>query len=150
MECKVFLRWYLARSSRVLIETLWNVKEDTDVTMPVVLPRINRNIVECKVISLMFALGNCQSINRNIVECKDGFQNWSKSRCQVLIETLWNVKSGVWDNKILRSVVLIETLWNVKVIKAQMFPCFPVCINRNIVECKETTKGLGNRAEFRY
>ena len=70
MECKVFLRWYLARSSRVLIETLWNVKEDTDVTMPVVLPRINRNIVECKVISLMFALGNCQSINRNIVECK--------------------------------------------------------------------------------
>ena len=92
VECKVFLRWYLARSSRVLIETLWNVKEDTDVTMPVVLPRINRNIVECKVISLMFALGNCQSINRNIVECKDGFQNWSKSRCQVLIETLWNVK----------------------------------------------------------
>ena len=114
MECKVFLRWYLARSSRVLIETLWNVKEDTDVTMPVVLPRINRNIVECKVISLMFALGNCQSINRNIVECKDGFQNWSKSRCQVLIETLWNVKliasCIIWKG----IMVLIETLWNVK------------------------------------
>ena len=137
MECKVFLRWYLARSSRVLIETLWNVKEDTDVTMPVVLPRINRNIVECKVISLMFALGNCQSINRNIVECKDGFQNWSKSRCQVLIETLWNVKyrlrcsnmfqaTGINRNIVECKVVtllsifyhrsvLIETLWNVKI-----------------------------------
>ena len=95
MECKAGSRKHKTKNPKVLIETLWNVKEDTDVTMPVVLPRINRNIVECKVISLMFALGNCQSINRNIVECKDGFQNWSKSRCQVLIETLWNVKSGV-------------------------------------------------------
>ena len=32
----------------VLIETLWNVKDDTDVTMPVEMFRINRNIVECK------------------------------------------------------------------------------------------------------
>ena len=112
---------------------------------------INRNIVECKVNSILHHLKRNHGINRNIVECKGYSSIGVVSLCAtVLIETLWNVKSGVWDNKILRSVVLIETLWNVKVIKAQMFPCFPVCINRNIVECKETTKGLGNRAEFRY
>ena len=96
MECKVFLRWYLARSSRVLIETLWNVKEDTDVTMPVVLPRINRNIVECKVNSILHHLKRNHGINRNIVECKGYSSIGVVSLCAtVLIETLWNVKSGV-------------------------------------------------------
>ena len=90
---------------------------------------INRNIVECKVNSILHHLKRNHGINRNIVECKGYSSIGVVSLC---------------------ATVLIETLWNVKVIKAQMFPCFPVCINRNIVECKETTKGLGNRAEFRY
>ena len=55
----------------VLIETLWNVKLRTSIcAFPGAFPRINRNIVECKV-------------QNHFVR---------KRKAQVLIETLWNVK----------------------------------------------------------
>ena len=80
-----------ARTFLVLIETLWNVKQNDNGTLQERLRRINRNIVECKVffplLKLKFycvlieTLWNvkyclrcvfdiCPGINRNIVECK--------------------------------------------------------------------------------
>ena len=54
----------------VLIETLWNVK----ITFPLMINRqyirINRNIVECKVVKSKNIIIFFYSINRNIVECK--------------------------------------------------------------------------------
>ena len=54
---------------RELIETLWNVNDDTNVN-DVVKIRINRNIVECKL---------------NFLRTRE------PSRGHELIETLWNV-----------------------------------------------------------
>ena len=55
-------------------------------------PRINRNIVECKLNIQLFAEGDAGGINRNIVECKymrkSGLLGYPVT---VLIETLWNV-----------------------------------------------------------
>ena len=56
----------------VLIETLWNVKQDT-----------------CKKPSTGFS-----SFNRNIVECKASQTGKNSASVSVLIETLWNVKEG--------------------------------------------------------
>ena len=55
-------------------------------------------------------------INRNIVECKGMF---SRHTMQLELE------------------VLIETLWNVKTDGRNLSCAEPLCINRNIVECKE-------------
>ena len=52
---------------------------------------INRNIVECKVIFLSVSAPALFRINRNIVECKEVFFAMSISSIIVLIETLWNV-----------------------------------------------------------
>ena len=57
------------------------------------------------------------SINRNIVECK-------------VQQALSECSPGRY--------VLIETLWNVKLCLCPWVSLFGVCINRNIVECKET------------
>ena len=54
----------------VLIETLWNVKSFTTSSVMLLLSSINRNIVECKDISI--------TADGEVLE--------------VLIETLWNVK----------------------------------------------------------
>ena len=75
----------------VLIETLWNVKqerEEKDMTLA--------------------------GINRNIVECKDVTSSWKILQVIVLIETLWNVKNGESLDVFTPADVLIETLWNVK------------------------------------
>ena len=79
-------------------------------------PRINRNIVECKEIQAgLPEVHQLLCINRNIVECKEccwifqfAFAIW------VLIETLWNVKLSRSAAFKLPYSVLIETLWNVK------------------------------------
>ena len=79
-------------------------------------PRINRNIVECKEIQAgLPEVNQLLCINRNIVECKEccwifqfAFAIW------VLIETLWNVKQVTAQLTKYASTVLIETLWNVK------------------------------------
>ncbi len=56
---------------RVLIETSWNVKGYPGSAHGIPADwRINRNIVECKDISLMEWLWTVWCINRNIVECK--------------------------------------------------------------------------------
>ena len=53
----------------------------------------------------------------------------------VLIETYWNVK--VESLRVFPALeVLIETYWNVKFSAAISFSDV-VCINRNILECKE-------------
>ena len=56
------------------------------------------------------------SINRNIVECKVISRAALVRLFRVLIETLWNVKLMMQDaeNDVF-SNVLIETLWNVKI-----------------------------------
>ena len=58
-------------SGYVLIETLWNVKNENADSMPPI-ARINRNIVECKGVSAAT----------------------STATEKVLIETLWNVKES--------------------------------------------------------
>ena len=52
-----------------LIETLWNV--NTIITnLAGIINGINRNIVECKCITLTVIIRGIKRINRNIVECK--------------------------------------------------------------------------------
>ena len=88
---------------RVLIETQWNVKKETEKKL---------NIDEL-------------SINRNIVECKVPWTTGSDTTSSVLIETQWNVKTekrmSIWFIKF----VLIETQWNVKYSHQKREPKFP-------------------------
>ena len=69
LECKGRIRMVWPYGCLVLIETYWNVK-----TLPPDqswrLPRINRNILECKAVSAAFPCNAYFSINRNILECK--------------------------------------------------------------------------------
>ena len=76
---------------RVLIETSWNVKLYTTFYI-VSIHRINRNIVECKVLKVYTTYIRIFRINRNIVECKAHKQYFTVYFCIVIIETLWNVK----------------------------------------------------------
>ena len=55
---------------RVLIETYWNVKMQLLSTLKAVM-RINRNILECKIMIFHKMLAIHMSINRNILECKN-------------------------------------------------------------------------------
>ena len=55
----------------VLIETLWNVKKVGALIIFRNGSRINRNIVECKEITIHLHSEHGLRINRNIVECKD-------------------------------------------------------------------------------
>ena len=74
-------------------------------------------------------------INRNIVECKFGKNVAVFHHTHVLIETLWNVNvfHRAWLH--LHHCVLIETLWNVNSAgKGNIVD--ELSINRNIVECK--------------
>ena len=75
----------------VLIETSWNVKLYTTFYI-VSIHRINRNIVECKVLKVYTTYIRIFRINRNIVECKAHKQYFTVYFCIVIIETLWNVK----------------------------------------------------------
>ena len=97
--------------------------------------RINRNIMECKLVQLVF---------------------WNLFSAAVLIETLWNVNKCAFaivngESSINRNImeckyeflifflgqfpVLIETLWNVNLIT--FIPqSSSMSINRNIMECK--------------
>ena len=64
----------LLRCKIVLIETLWNVKQNWGGFQPQGQYRINRNIVECKVAKVLDFCIKTERINRNIVECKDTSQ----------------------------------------------------------------------------
>ena len=92
--------------------------------------------MECKVRYRSYSLASLLRINRNIVECKvviglryfrSGYvlieTLWNVKALQrhegprihrVLIETLWNVKKAIEYQKSGKAKVLIETLWNVK------------------------------------
>ena len=57
-----------------------------------ILPRINRNIVECKYNLNHYINASGKRINRNIVECKcKTSNNFIGKMLFELIETLWNV-----------------------------------------------------------
>ena len=94
--------------------------------------------MECKENRENISESNCKSINRNIVECKDDIKLWNYSVKRVLIETSWNVKRGQVIATPVENIVLIETSWNVKVFIDIEDKCQENCINRNIVECKES------------
>ena len=96
---------------------------------------INRNIVECKWVTVCALTRQTASINRNIVECKSR-KGWTfQQLLSVLIETLWNVN---WISVLLslntgsinRNIVECKSLTPTH----QYQPCSG--INRNIVECK--------------
>ena len=48
VECKEAIITMFGTGSIVLIETLWNVKQETALNVNIRRMRINRNIVECK------------------------------------------------------------------------------------------------------
>ena len=99
--------------------------------------RINRNIVECKFVSLYILLfvylelietlwnvnakklgqiaGGVFGINRNIVECKYIAIRRAMMEEKELIETLWNVNMFQPTSCTKKRTELIETLWNVNV-----------------------------------
>ena len=55
----------------------------------------------------------------------------------VLIETYWNVKRKAVEYVDAVVKVLIETYWNVKYTAPDSASTLPLCINRNILECKD-------------
>ena len=57
-------------------------------------------------------------INRNIVECKVICYTKIFDLSFVLIETLWNVKYEISIVSVPADPVLIETLWNVKLVSS--------------------------------
>ena len=69
VECKEDYSSIYMELGQVLIETLWNVK---GLVKEIMEPAtgINRNIVECKAVSLVSLFLRSLRINRNIVECK--------------------------------------------------------------------------------
>ena len=78
----------------VLIETLWNVKEQKPKQELKPEKSINRNIMECKECQQKPTWRAILRINRNIMECKDITTRAAFDYVQVLIETLWNVKKS--------------------------------------------------------
>ena len=72
------------------------------------------------------------------MECKETQDPDSPLLDIVLIETLWNVKLNKNNRFVVCDLVLIETLWNVKKSPIGIHIQLVTCINRNIVECKET------------
>ncbi len=115
VECKEIQSTDQPGKIAVLIETLWNVKEESvrehiAETMVLIETLWNVKIISLKPFSIIFP-----RINRNIVECKEQF---------------WFVWFSFFD-------VLIETLWNVKHILFHTNKGDKVSINRNIVECKD-------------
>ena len=91
VECKGRWDYEFNGYLEVLIETSWNVKLYTTFYI-VSIHRINRNIVECKVLKVYTTYIRIFRINRNIVECKAHKQYFTVYFCIVIIETLWNVK----------------------------------------------------------
>ena len=92
----------------------------------------------------------CKGIHRNNTTPETGVlieTSWNvkicaskllQSRIAVLIETSWNVKKTEKTSAKATARVLIETSWNVKVFLDIEDKCQENCINRNIVECKES------------
>ena len=115
MECKDSPGFELGQDTRVLIETLWNVKKDTSLGASADEIGINRNIVECKEMSGFDVSDNAICINRNIVECKDKI----------------NGKIYIGKTCINRNIVECKGSCGSAAIYQWS------CINRNIVECKE-------------
>ena len=100
----------------VLIETLWNVKSYAYQNFCEMYEGINRNIVECKGSPRQTERPGSHSINRNIVECKEGFPLRFADSSLSINRNI--VECKVCKKKCLNMLfllVLIETLWNVKI-----------------------------------
>ncbi len=98
--------------------------------------RINRNIVECKVVTLLSIFYHRSVLIETLWNVKLSSAGYRAIQHSVLIETLWNVKMLIRDVIGVAFAVLIETLWNVKAVKLDEVFTLSHCINRNIVECK--------------
>ena len=99
--------------------------------------RINRNIVECKVISHSVIWWRCYVLIETLWNVKGIFLKYPAQVFSVLIETLWNVKKVTFPALTPAAfMVLIETLWNVKIVMVFHPVVIFYRINRNIVECK--------------
>ena len=74
VECKLYMCLFaVSCECTVLIETLWNVNDCSIFSTSAFGSRINRNIVECKYITMHTSrMCRARGINRNIVECKCG------------------------------------------------------------------------------
>ena len=136
MECKDRINVTARAGRRVLIETLWNVKQIKTIAEELDLSRINRNIVECKVscnsgkwraenrinrniveCKVVFVLSFLDvifCINRNIVECKELMFLLSFSLSNCINRNIVECKVIIGSSRFSLILVLIETLWNVK------------------------------------
>ena len=82
--------------------------------IPHSIPRINRNIVECKVVTLLSIFYHRSVLIETLWNVKSFPGMPFAPSFPVLIETLWNVKLEVISAFLYTLEVLIETLWNVK------------------------------------
>ena len=128
MECKDIPEPTVKFCEQVLIETLWNVKNQVSINTTTTLASINRNIVECKDYTTQGDIREGPRINRNIVECKGRSKRATTHAAGVLIETLWNVK-------LLARINFVSVQYR---------------INRNIVECKDVKPSSFRISRIRY
>ena len=98
----------------VLIETYWNVKILYSLgTLPIIM-RINRNILECKVVILADTCGYISRINRNILECKVKGDTMNNDQLTSINRNILECKAYINSYAPGCDMVLIETYWNVK------------------------------------
>ena len=120
----------------VLIETLWNVNRGQVIATPV------ENIVLIETLwnvnrkSLLVSFLVRQRINRNIVECKLVHKTTAIIVCNVLIETLWNVNELVKHDICCTTLRINRNIVECKFATTSFNNSIVFCINRNIVECK--------------
>ena len=120
MECKVYTGHDLRIAPAVLIETLWNVKEDVR--------HRGENLHT--------------GINRNIVECKDLNAERDRGSSTVLIETLWNVKNLRAPRKLTEEQSINRNIVECKAAKKRGEKIPEDCINRNIMECQRLSNNF--------
>ena len=138
----------LSASDMVLIETYWNVKILANIGEQPIYTVLIETYWNVKSSPAAELVSEPISINRNILECKVVTAQSSHSLTLVLIETYWNVKGKRGAERAAGPAVLIETYWNVK-----FYPWLAhsliSCINRNILECKGRNQRRFGRTTYR-
>ena len=98
--------------------------------------RINRNILECKLLSDELIKLPLHCINRNILECKlvllVQLQTFAYGINRNILECKFYSLRSKWK----LALVLIETYWNVNEDIIKEMDARGESINRNILECK--------------
>ena len=108
------LFYHLKTGNNVLIDTWWNVNENT-IVQEIDLSSFNRYMVECEFGSYANLRTIRHGFNRYMVECELLWAHQYNKRVSVLIDTWWNVNSTRARARSLSDLVLIDTWWNVNI-----------------------------------